>query len=151
MNSSNFLKNTAFDVNTRHPINCPEQNGIAERMNRTIQERVVSMLQHSRLSDGFWAEVLLTVVHIINMSASKPLGLLIPQQLRSPIFLTIYVEGMLLSSRHAMELAELVRRLRLKFSMKDLGPTRHILGMKINQNHNRRQRFCLKPTTLDVS
>ena len=30
-----------------------EQNGIAERMNRTIQERVVSMLQHSGLSDGF--------------------------------------------------------------------------------------------------
>ena len=25
----------------------PEQNGIAERMNQTIQERVVSMLQHS--------------------------------------------------------------------------------------------------------
>ena len=31
-----------------------EQNGIAEHMNRTIQERVVSMLQHSGLSDGFW-------------------------------------------------------------------------------------------------
>ena len=30
---------------------CPEQNGIAERMNQTIQERVVSMLQHSVLSD----------------------------------------------------------------------------------------------------
>ena len=31
----------------------PEQNGIVERMNQKIQERVVSMLQHSRLSDGF--------------------------------------------------------------------------------------------------
>ena len=30
-----------------------KQNGITERMNRTIQERVVSMLQHSGLSDGF--------------------------------------------------------------------------------------------------
>ena len=39
----------------------PEQNGIAESMNRTIQERVVSMLQHSGPSDGFWAEALLTV------------------------------------------------------------------------------------------
>ena len=27
----------------------PEQNGIAERMNRTIQERIVTMLKHSRL------------------------------------------------------------------------------------------------------
>jgi IS30 family transposase len=30
----------------------PEQNGVAERMNRTIQERIVSMLYHSALSDG---------------------------------------------------------------------------------------------------
>ena len=58
----------------------PKQNGIAERMNWTIQERVVSMLQHSGLSDGFWAEPPLTVVHIINMSASRPVGLQISQQ-----------------------------------------------------------------------
>ena len=56
----------------------PEQNGIAERMNRTIQERIVSMLQHSGLSDGFSAEALLTEVHIINMSPTRPLGLQIP-------------------------------------------------------------------------
>ena len=43
-------------------------------MNQTIQERVVSMLQHSRLSDGFWPEALLTAVQIINMSPSRPLG-----------------------------------------------------------------------------
>ena len=48
-----------------------EQNGIAERMNQTIQDRVVSMLQHSGLSDGFWAEALLMAVHIINMSPSR--------------------------------------------------------------------------------
>ena len=42
----------------------PEQNGIAERMNQTIQERIVSMLQQSGLSDGFWVEALLTAVHI---------------------------------------------------------------------------------------
>ena len=49
-------------------------------MNQTIQERVISMLQHSGLSDGFWAEALLTVVHIINMLPSRPLGLKIPQE-----------------------------------------------------------------------
>ena len=52
----------------------------------------------------------------------------------SPIFLIIYMDDKLLSGRHAGELAELVRQLRLKFSMKDLGPARHILGMKINRN-----------------
>jgi hypothetical protein len=39
------------------------------------------MLHHSGLSDGFWAEALLTAVHIINMSPSRPLGSKIPQEL----------------------------------------------------------------------
>jgi hypothetical protein len=39
------------------------------------------MLHHSRLSDGFWAEALLTIVHIINMSLSMPLGSKIPLEL----------------------------------------------------------------------
>ena len=59
----------------------PGQNGIAERMNRTIQEHVVFMLQHSGLPDGLWAEALLTVVHIINMSPSRPLRVQIPQEI----------------------------------------------------------------------
>ena len=50
-------------------------------MNQTIQERVVSMLQHFGLSDSFWAEALLTTVHIINMSPGRPLGLKIPQEI----------------------------------------------------------------------
>jgi transposase InsO family protein len=50
----------------------PEQNGVAERMNRTIQKQIVSMLHHSGLSDGFWAEALLTPMHIIKMSPSRP-------------------------------------------------------------------------------
>ena len=39
---------------------------------------------------------------------------------------------MLLFGRHAGELTELVRKLWLMFAMKDLGPARHILGMKIS-------------------
>ena len=59
----------------------PNQNGIVERMNRTIQEHFVSMLQHSGLSDGFWAEALLTAIHIINMSSSRTLRLQITPEL----------------------------------------------------------------------
>ena len=58
-----------------------EQNVIAERMNRTIQERIVEMLRHSGLTDGFWAEALLRVVHIINMSPSRPLDFKIQQEI----------------------------------------------------------------------
>ena len=50
-------------------------------MSRTIQERIVAMLHHSGLVDGFWAEALLTAVHIINMSPSRPLDVKIPQEL----------------------------------------------------------------------
>ena len=51
-----------------------EQNGIANSMNQIIPEQIVPMPNHSRLSDGFWAEALLLAVHIINMSPNKPLG-----------------------------------------------------------------------------
>jgi transposase InsO family protein len=59
----------------------PEQNGVAEWMNRRIHERIVSMLHHSGLSDGFLAEALLTAMHIINNSLNRPLGSKIPQEL----------------------------------------------------------------------
>mgnify|MGYP000199768963 CR=1 FL=1 len=48
----------------------------------------------------------------------------------SPIFLILYVDNMLLSSRHIGELAELQRQLLLKFAMKHLD----ILRMKITRN-----------------
>ena len=38
-------------------------------------------------------------------------------------------------------LTELIRKLRLKFAMKDLSPARHILGMKISQHRDKRQLF----------
>jgi hypothetical protein len=57
-----------------------EQNGVAERLNRTMQERIVSMLHHSALTDNFLAEALLAAVHIINMSLSRPFALKIPQR-----------------------------------------------------------------------
>ena len=44
----------------------------------------------------------------------------------SHVFVIIYVDDMLLSDRHTGELTELVRKLRLKFAMKDLGPARHM-------------------------
>ena len=84
--SEEFIK-FCRERDIRHEYTAPyslEQNGIAERMNQTILERVVSMLQHSGLSDGFWAEALLTAVDIINMSPSRPLGLKIPQEMCFP-------------------------------------------------------------------
>ena len=55
------------------------QNGVAERMNRTIQDRVVSILHHANFLQGFWAEVVLTPVHVINLSPNTAIGLKVAQ------------------------------------------------------------------------
>ena len=41
---------------------------LAERMNRTIMERVQSMLAHGKLSKKFSAEALMTMAYVINKS-----------------------------------------------------------------------------------
>jgi hypothetical protein len=59
----------------------------------------------------------------------------------SPIFLILYVDDMLHFGRHIGELAELQRQMLLKFAVKDLGPTHHILGIKITRNRHSRQLY----------
>ncbi|XP_073291044.1 uncharacterized protein [Primulina huaijiensis] len=44
----------------------PQQNGIAERKNRTLQEMARVMLASKNISKRFWAEVLNTACHISN-------------------------------------------------------------------------------------
>ncbi|GAB1600790.1 hypothetical protein Ahia01_000357100 [Argonauta hians] len=49
----------------------PEQNGVAERMNRTLVEMVRSMLSDSKLPKKFWAEALSTASYIRNRSPTN--------------------------------------------------------------------------------
>lgn len=44
----------------------PEQNGVSERMNRTLTEAIRTMLSESKLPKSFWAEALSTAVYIRN-------------------------------------------------------------------------------------
>lgn len=44
----------------------PEQNGVAERMNRTIVERMRCMLFDSGLNEKYWAEAAVTATYLIN-------------------------------------------------------------------------------------
>lgn len=46
----------------------PEQNGAAERLNRTLMERVRAMLQDSKLPHNLWAEAVVTANYIRNRS-----------------------------------------------------------------------------------
>jgi hypothetical protein len=49
----------------------PQQNGIAERRNRTVQEAARSMLNEARLSDGYWREDVGTTIYILNRGQLK--------------------------------------------------------------------------------
>jgi len=44
----------------------PQQNGVAERMNRTILEKVRCMLSNAGLGKEFWAEAVVYACHLIN-------------------------------------------------------------------------------------
>jgi transposase InsO family protein len=45
---------------------CPQQNGIVERKNKHIAEITCAMLDEKNLPNYFWAEVVATIVYIMN-------------------------------------------------------------------------------------
>ncbi|GJZ35815.1 retrovirus-related pol polyprotein from transposon TNT 1-94 [Tanacetum coccineum] len=51
----------------------PQQNGLAERMNMTLLNKVRYLLIQSGLSDSFWAEATVTAEYLINRSPSTAL------------------------------------------------------------------------------
>ncbi|KAL0417179.1 UNVERIFIED_CONTAM: Retrovirus-related Pol polyprotein from transposon TNT 1-94 [Sesamum latifolium] len=50
-----------------------QQNGVAERMNRTLLNKVRCLLISSGLPKTFWGEALLTAAYLVNRSPSVPL------------------------------------------------------------------------------
>lgn len=44
----------------------PQQNGVSERLKRTIMDKVRSMLSETSLGSEFWAEATSTAVYLIN-------------------------------------------------------------------------------------
>ena len=51
----------------------PQQNGVAERMNRTLIDLVPIMLHAQNMDKVFWAEALQTAVYIRNRVISRSL------------------------------------------------------------------------------
>ncbi|GJW58649.1 retrovirus-related pol polyprotein from transposon TNT 1-94, partial [Tanacetum coccineum] len=49
----------------------PEQNGVAERKNRTVVEMARSMLKSKGLPNSFWAEGVASAVYLLNLSPTK--------------------------------------------------------------------------------
>ncbi|KPJ11482.1 Retrovirus-related Pol polyprotein from transposon TNT 1-94 [Papilio machaon] len=65
-----FLQEHGIKHQTTVPYS-PQQNGVAERANRTIIEAGRCMLQEAGLDRRFWAEALNTAIYIKNKSPSK--------------------------------------------------------------------------------
>ncbi|GJX70600.1 retrovirus-related pol polyprotein from transposon TNT 1-94 [Tanacetum coccineum] len=64
-------------------VRTPQQNGVAERMNRTIMEKVRCMLSHANLDKDFWVEAATTATYLINRSPHRSLDGNIPEILWS--------------------------------------------------------------------
>eukprot|EP00253_Pinus_taeda_P019884 PITA_19884 len=58
----------------------PQQNGVAERMNKTLMERARSMLSGVGLGQEFWAEAVDTTCYLVNRSPSSVLDDKTPQE-----------------------------------------------------------------------
>ncbi|KAE8664704.1 hypothetical protein F3Y22_tig00112738pilonHSYRG00095 [Hibiscus syriacus] len=67
-----FCANNGIKMETTVPMT-PHQNGVAERMNRTMNERARSMMIHAGLPKFLWAEAINTAAYLINRGPSVPL------------------------------------------------------------------------------
>ena len=77
-NGGEYLSSEFIDFlkkeGVRHELTIPytpEQNGVAERMNRTLVESSRAMLRDAKLPKKFWAETVSTAVYIRNRCPTK--------------------------------------------------------------------------------
>ena len=65
-----YFKDKGVEHQTTAPYT-PEQNGVAERLNRTLMERVRAMLSDNNLDQELWAEAAQTANYVRNRSPSS--------------------------------------------------------------------------------
>ena len=71
-------KGIQFEFTIRYT---PQQNGVAERMNRTLLEKARCMLLNSKLNKTFWTEAVLAAVYLTNRSPTSALDGKVPSTL----------------------------------------------------------------------
>lgn len=74
-----FLKRSGISHQTSAPYT-PQQNGLAERMNRTLLERARCMLLNAKLQKQYWAEAVTTAAYITNRCPTRVLDYLTPEE-----------------------------------------------------------------------
>ena len=58
----------------------PQQNGVAERMNKTLNKHARSMGLHVGLPKTLWADVVSTAAYLINRGPSVPMEFRLPKE-----------------------------------------------------------------------
>ena len=76
---SNYLKEKGIQQQLSVP-RTPQQNGVAERMNRIIQETARSMMHNAGQDKKFWAEAVCTAVMIRNRSPTVSIDNMTPYE-----------------------------------------------------------------------
>eukprot|EP00253_Pinus_taeda_P032314 PITA_32314 len=91
-NGGEYVKNTFINFCTENGIQMQhtvpytsQQNGVAERKNRTLKEMANCMLQSKGLSLSFWAEAINCANYIINRTPTKVLKNITPEEAWSSI------------------------------------------------------------------
>ncbi len=72
-NFKQYLRDNGIAHQTSAPYS-PQQNGAAERMNRTIVEMARTMLYHAEHSKGMWAEAVSHAAYILNRLPTSTTG-----------------------------------------------------------------------------
>jgi hypothetical protein len=75
-----FCREVGIKRELSTPYN-PQQNGVAERKNRTIMEAVKAMIHDQDLPMHLWAEATRTVVYVQNKSPHRALGNKTPEEM----------------------------------------------------------------------
>jgi hypothetical protein len=76
----NFCKDVGIKRELSTPYN-PQQNGVAERKNRTIMEVVKTMIHDQDLPMCLWAKAAMAAVYVQNQSSHSALGLKTPEEM----------------------------------------------------------------------
>jgi hypothetical protein len=50
----------------------PQQNGVVERQNKTVQQMAMSMMNEKNIGQTYWVEAMHTAVHILNKAHLRP-------------------------------------------------------------------------------
>jgi hypothetical protein len=81
--SNAFLQfTTECGIERQHTVRArPQQNGVAERANRVLSERLTTMLDESGLPKAFWGECLAALVHVWNRCPTEAIRSATPYEL----------------------------------------------------------------------